>query len=130
MGRAGSGVSFLFSTVAVSGVAVIARGVPFTRRNRFVLTAGLTIGYGATLVPTYFNNVFTYDSDSTSLRGFLDAIKIIMSTEFVVTAFMTMFLNQILQEEIEDEVSEIDAQEEGSLVGQESNKESERAKEA
>ncbi|MBE3049019.1 hypothetical protein IMZ48_42275 [Candidatus Bathyarchaeota archaeon] len=126
----GGMTSFLFSAVAVSGVAVIARGVPFTRRNRFVLTAGLTIGYGATLVPTYFNNVFTYDGDNTSLRGFLDAIEIIMSTGFVVTAFMTMFLNQILQDEVEDDASEIDAQEEGSLGRKESNKESDRSKEA
>lgn len=46
----GGMTTFLFSSVAVSGIRIIST-VPFTRRNRFVLTAGLAIGYGATLVP-------------------------------------------------------------------------------
>lgn len=47
----GGMTTFLFSAVAVSGVRIIST-VPFTRRTRFVLTAGFAIGYGATLVPT------------------------------------------------------------------------------
>lgn len=119
----GGMTTFLFTAVAVSGVAVITRGVPFTRRNRFVLTAGLTIGYGATLVPTYFDRVFTYDGDNTSLRGFLDAIEIVMGTGFVVTAFMCMFLNFVLPEDGEESES-IDARE-GSIQRQKSTEESE-----
>lgn len=42
----GGMTTFLFCSVAVSGIAIITRGVPFTRRNRFILTAGLAIGYG------------------------------------------------------------------------------------
>ena len=114
----GGMTTFLFTAVAVSGISVITRGVPFTRRNRFVLTAGLTIGYGATLVPTYFDHVFTYQGDNTSLRGFLDAIQIVMESGFVVTAFMSMILNLLLPEEIEDdEVRSIETQE-GSIEQQ------------
>lgn len=98
----GGMTTFLFCSVAVSGMAVIARSVPFTRRNRFILTAGLTIGYGATLVPSYFNNVFTYDGPNTSLRGFMDAIEIVMQSGFVVTAFICMILNLTIPEEPED----------------------------
>jgi uric acid-xanthine permease len=47
----GGMTTFLFSAVAVSGVRIIST-VPFTRRNRFILTAGLAVGLGATLVPT------------------------------------------------------------------------------
>lgn len=47
----GGMTTFLFSAVAVSGIRIIST-VPFTRRNRFILTAGLSLGYGATLVPT------------------------------------------------------------------------------
>lgn len=46
----GGMTTFLFSAVAVSGIRIIST-TPFTRRNRFILTAGLAIGYGATLVP-------------------------------------------------------------------------------
>ena len=81
----GGMTTFLFSSVAVSGMAIIARQ-PFTRRNRFILTASLAVGYGATLVPTWFAHVFTYHGDNTALQGFLSAIELIMETGFAVTA--------------------------------------------
>jgi hypothetical protein len=88
--------------VAVSGIAIITKGVPFNRRNRFVLTAGLAIGYGATLVSDYFSSVFTYSGDNHALQGFLDAIVLIMETGFAVTAVICMILNLTLPEEIEE----------------------------
>ncbi|KAK1997604.1 uracil-xanthine permease [Colletotrichum falcatum] len=98
----GGMTSFLFTAVAVSGMAIVTKGVPFNRRNRFILTAGLTLGYGATLVPTYFDHVFTYAGDNRGLRGFLDAIALVMETGFAITAFVCMALNLVLEEEIED----------------------------
>jgi xanthine/uracil permease len=47
----GGMTTFLFCAVAVSGMAIINR-IPFNRRTRFILTASLSVGYGATLVPT------------------------------------------------------------------------------
>lgn len=90
------------SLVAVSGIAIITKGVTFNRRNRFILTAGLAIGYGATLVSNYFSSVFTYSGNNHALTGFLDAIVLIMETGFAVTAIVTMILNLTLPEEIED----------------------------
>jgi uracil-xanthine permease len=49
----GGMTTFLFSAVAVSGIRIIST-MPFTRRNRFILTASLALGYGATLVPNWF----------------------------------------------------------------------------
>lgn len=98
----GGMTTFLFTSVAVSGIAIITKGVPFTRRNRFILTAGLAIGYGATLVPSYFARVFTYSGDNKGLRGFLDAIELIMETGFAVTAVICMILNLTLPDEIEE----------------------------
>ncbi|KAI1810803.1 Xanthine/uracil permease [Poronia punctata] len=98
----GGMTTFLFCSVAVSGIAIMARGVPFTRRNRFILTAGLALGYGATLVPTYFSQVFTYDGDNKSLRGFLDAIELVVETGYAITALITLVLNLVLPEEIEE----------------------------
>lgn len=46
----GGMTTFLFASVAVSGIRIIST-VPFTRRNRFILTMSLAVGYGATLVP-------------------------------------------------------------------------------
>lgn len=98
----GGMTTFLFTSVAVSGIAIIARGVPFNRRNRFILTAGLAIGYGATLVPTYFSSVFTYAGPNRALQGFLDAIELVMETGFAVTALVTVILNLALPAEMED----------------------------
>lgn len=42
--------TFLFGAVAVSGIRIIST-VPFTRRTRFVLTASMSVGFGAILVP-------------------------------------------------------------------------------
>lgn len=98
----GGMTTFLFTSVAVSGISIIVRGVPFTRRNRFILTAGLAIGYGATLVPTYFSSVFTYAGPDRALQGFLDAIELVMETGFAVTALVTVILNLVLPEELED----------------------------
>ncbi|KAK3942086.1 uric acid-xanthine permease [Diplogelasinospora grovesii] len=104
----GGMTTFLFCAVAVSGIAIIARGVPFNRRNRFILTAALALGYGATLVPTYFSRVFKYSGDNKGLQGFLDAIVLIMETGFAVTAIMSMALNLTLPVEIEDVVTDTD----------------------
>jgi len=98
----GGMTTFLFAAVAVSGIRIIST-MPFSRRNRFVLTASVAIGYGATLVPTWFDYVFTYAGDNRSLMGFFNAIELIMETGFAVTAFMAVILNLIIPEENEDE---------------------------
>ncbi|KAK4242838.1 permease family-domain-containing protein [Achaetomium macrosporum] len=103
----GGMTTFLFTAVAVSGMAIIARGVPFNRRNRFILTAGLALGYGATLVPNYFDHVFTYAGENKALQGFLDAISLVMETGFAVTAVVTVALNLTLPVELEDLVDAV-----------------------
>ena len=98
----GGMTTFLFSAVAVSGVRIIST-TPFTRRNRFILTAAMSVGFGATLVPTWFSFVFTYKGDNHALQGFYNAIELVMETGFAITAFLALILNLILPEEIEDE---------------------------
>ncbi|KAK0749801.1 permease family-domain-containing protein [Schizothecium vesticola] len=100
----GGMTTFLFCAVAVSGISIICRGVPFNRRNRFILTAALALGYGATLVPRYFDTVFTYKGDNKGLRGFMDAIVLIMETGFAITAAVAMILNLTLDLEVDDVV--------------------------
>jgi uracil-xanthine permease len=105
----GGMTTFLFCAVAVSGMAIISRPADaFSRRSRFILTAGLSLGYGATLVPTYFDNIFSYSGDNKSLQGFLDAITLIMETGFAVTAFVCCILNLILPLEMEEDIDASD----------------------
>jgi xanthine/uracil permease len=97
----GGMTTFLFCSVAVSGIAIIHR-IPFTRRTRFILTASLSLGYGATLVPTWFSYVFTYSGNNHALSGFLDAIVLVLETGFAITALVSMILNLSLPAEIDD----------------------------
>jgi xanthine/uracil permease len=115
----GGMTTFLFSAVAVSGIRIIST-IQFTRRNRFILTAGMTVGLGATLVPEYvslslllfsillkrcswFSYVFTYSGPNHALLGFYNAIVLVLETGFAVVAFINLVLNLVLPEEIEDE---------------------------
>jgi uracil-xanthine permease len=98
----GGMTTFLFSAVTVSGIRIIST-MPFTRRNRFILTAGFTLGFGATMVPTWFSFVFTYAGPNRALAGFYNAILLIVETGFAVVAFVTLVLNLVLPEEVEDE---------------------------
>lgn len=98
----GGMTTFLFGAVAVSGIAIMVRGVPFDRRSRFILTTGLSLGFGATLVPNYFERVFTYSGDNHALEGFLKALVLIMETGFAVTAAVCMLLNLVLAAETDE----------------------------
>jgi uracil-xanthine permease len=114
----GGMTTFLFSSVTVSGIKIIA-GIPFTRRNRFILTAAVSLGFGATLVPDWFSYVFTYDGDNKAKKGFLDAIVLVMETGFAVTALIAIVLNLLLSEEDELEETESLAGEERDVAQQE-----------
>lgn len=101
----GGVTSFLFTSVAVSGIKVIST-TEFTRRDRFVLTAAILPGLGATLVSDWFDYVFTYKGGNKSLQGFFDAIVLVMETGFAVTGFIGVILNLALPQ-IQDDVEEI-----------------------
>lgn len=48
----GGMTTFLFGSVAASGIRIIA-SVRFTRRNRFIITAAMSVGFGAILEPRF-----------------------------------------------------------------------------
>ncbi|ODV78220.1 uric acid-xanthine permease [Suhomyces tanzawaensis NRRL Y-17324] len=101
----GGMTSFLYCSVAVSGVKIIST-TEFTRRDRFVLTASLLPGFGAVLVSNWFDHVFTYTGDNRSLSGFMDAIVLVMETGYAVSGFIGLILNLTLPQ-IKDEIEEI-----------------------
>ncbi|KAK9237297.1 permease family-domain-containing protein [Lipomyces kononenkoae] len=109
----GGMTTFLFCSVAVSGMRIVST-VPFTRRNRFILTAALSVGFGAILVPNWFSFFFTYSGSNQALTGFLNAISLVMETGFALTGLVALFLNLFISEEHpesgeEAEAVEIDA---------------------
>lgn len=115
----GGMTTFLFSAVAISGIRIIST-ISFTRRNRFILTAAMSLGFGATLVPDWFRYVFTYSGDNRAKQGFFDAIVLVMDTGFAVTAFLAILLNLLLHEEIETDIPTVPAnQRAGELTDQE-----------
>lgn len=101
----GGMTSFLFTSVAVSGVKIIAT-TEFTRRDRFLLTASLLPGMGAILVPNWFDGVFTYKGSNSGLQSFFDAIVLVMETSFAVTGLVGVILNLLLPQ-VEDDIEEI-----------------------
>lgn len=101
----GGMTTFLFTSVAVSGMKIICSS-EFTRRDRFLLTASLLPGFGATLVPDWFSYVFTYLGLNKSLQGFLDAIVLVMETGFALTGVIGVILNLLLPQ-VPDEVEEL-----------------------
>lgn len=105
----GGMTTFLFSSVAVSGIRIIT-SVPFTRRNRFILTASFAVGMAATLVPDWFSYVFTYSGDNHGLTGLLDAIDLVMENGFAITALIGLVLNLILPENPDEEMAIVNAQ--------------------
>ncbi|OJJ55529.1 hypothetical protein ASPSYDRAFT_60474 [Aspergillus sydowii CBS 593.65] len=100
----GGMTTFLFSSVAISGVRIIST-IPFTRRNRFILTASFAIGMAATLVPEWFKYFFTYSGDNHALQGLLDAVVLVMTNGFAVTAVLGLILNICLPEDPAEEAA-------------------------
>ncbi|KAF9895057.1 hypothetical protein FE257_004685 [Aspergillus nanangensis] len=100
----GGMTTFLFASVAISGVRIIST-CPFTRRNRFILTAAFALGMAATLVPEWFAYVFTYEGDNTGLNGLIQAIELVMTSGFAVTALTGLVLNLLLPEDPEEEAA-------------------------
>lgn len=92
---------FLFTSVLVSGLKIIS-SIPFTRRDRFVLTAALLPGIGCVMIPNWFDNVFTYSGNNRALQGFLNAITLVMESSYCLAGFVATILNLVLPQEFDD----------------------------
>lgn len=87
--------TFLFASVAVSGIRLLALN-EWTRRTRFILTASMSLGFGALLVPTYASYMFTYNGSKKGLRGFYDAIVIVIESPYCISALVSSFLHLVM----------------------------------
>ncbi|KAL4784081.1 permease family-domain-containing protein [Aspergillus varians] len=114
----GGMTTFLFSSVAISGVRIMC-SLDWSRRNRFILTASFAIGMAATLVPEWFSYVFTYKGDNHALEGLLQAVELVMANGFAVTGFLGLLLNLILPDDVENEGSAVLVMDDVPRVGEE-----------
>lgn len=105
--------TFLFASVAVSGVRVLAY-TRFGRRERFILASALCFGIGNLLAPEIFTHLFDAvkaAQTNRGLKGFLDSITIVLSTPFLSSGIVAVVLNLVLPRD-ERELGEMEEDEE------------------
>lgn len=98
----GGMTTFLFANVAVSGIRILGR-LPWSRRDRFIIAAALSVGLGVSLVPNWFSYVFTYEGTNVTARAFIDAVEITVGTGYCIGAIIAIALNLLLPFEVEDD---------------------------
>lgn len=86
---------FLYSTIVVAGIKVLSF-VDFTRRNRFILTAALGIGFMDIVSPSWFAKVLAYQGSNVRLQGFEQGINLMVETPFIISAVVGVVLNLVL----------------------------------
>ncbi|KAG0248549.1 hypothetical protein BG011_010164 [Mortierella polycephala] len=105
----GGMTTFLFANVASSGMRILAF-LKWTRRDRFIVSAAISLGLGVSLIPNALTHFLTYSGSSSVLMGLVDSVNIILSTGFCIGAIIAIILNQLLPEErpeaLEEEVAE------------------------
>lgn len=107
--------SFLFANVFVSGLRILS-GLPWTRRDRFILAVSFVFGLGVIVVPKAFSS-FIPEATNDAVKGLRQGVVIILSTGYSIGALISVLLNFLIPQE-EDALSadEIAAEEEEELV--------------
>ncbi|KAF2108578.1 purine permease [Lophiotrema nucula] len=86
---------FLYSTIAVAGIRVLAL-IAWTRRDRFILSVALGIGFMDICQPDWFASILDYSGSNQNLVGFEQGINLAVETPFVIAAIVGVFLNAVL----------------------------------
>lgn len=86
---------FLYSTIAVAGIRVLAL-IAWTRRDRFILTVALGISFMDICQPDWFAQILHYSGPNANLAGLEQGINLAVETPFVIAAIVGVFLNLIL----------------------------------
>ncbi|KAJ1304187.1 hypothetical protein OPQ81_008587 [Rhizoctonia solani] len=96
----GGVTTFLFASVMVSGIRVLAT-IKWQRRDRFILAAALSFGLGDLLVPEWYTHLFDGVEANSGLQGLFDSITIVLSTPFLIAGVVAVILNLIIPPEQE-----------------------------
>ncbi|PWN32655.1 putative purine permease [Meira miltonrushii] len=90
--------TFLFGSVAVSGIRVMAYA-KWDRRARFIATCGMSLGLASLCVPTWFDYFFTYSGNNQGLKGLIQAVVLVVEEPYLIAAIVGISLNAVLPEE-------------------------------
>jgi xanthine/uracil permease len=85
---------FLYGTIVVAGIRILGM-VQFNRRNRFILTIALGIGFIDIVTPTWFRQILDYSGPNVHLQGFEQGINLVVETPFIIAAVVGVFLNLV-----------------------------------
>jgi xanthine/uracil permease len=85
---------FLYSTIVVAGIRILGM-VQFNRRNRFIMTIALGIGFIDIVTPTWFHQILDYSGPNVQLQGFEQGINLVVETPFIIAAVVGVFLNLV-----------------------------------
>lgn len=89
---------FLYATITVAGLRVLAM-LEWTRRERFILTASLGIGFMDIVQPDWFDLVLDYTGSNSRLVGFEEGLNLVVQTPFIICAVVAVIMNLILPKE-------------------------------
>ncbi|KAG0055569.1 hypothetical protein BGZ83_008180 [Gryganskiella cystojenkinii] len=91
----GGMTTFLFASVVVSGIRILSF-LPWTRRERFIVAASMSLGLGTALVPGVLTHMITYNGNSAFLTSLITSVNIILDTGFALGAIVSCVLNALL----------------------------------
>ncbi|KAG0291121.1 hypothetical protein BGZ98_003138 [Dissophora globulifera] len=91
----GGMTTFLFASVVVSGIRILSF-LPWTRRERFIVAASLSLGLGTSLVPGVLTHIITYTGSSEFLSSVITSVNIVLDTGFALGAIISCILNGLL----------------------------------
>jgi NCS2 family nucleobase:cation symporter-2 len=123
----GGFTTFLFGSVAISGIRVMAYA-HWDRRARFIATCGMSLGLASLCVPNWFNYFFTYSGGNNGLKGLIQAIVLIVEEPYLIASLVGIALNAVLPHE-EKQVTPASLEEASSSTGHEDRKEAPAADE-
>ena len=86
---------FLYSTIVVAGIKVLSL-IEFTRRNRFILTTALGIGFIDIVSSRWFSKILDYSGSNVRLQGFEEGINLMVETPFIIAAVVGVIMNLVL----------------------------------
>ncbi|KAF9357955.1 hypothetical protein BGX26_002747 [Mortierella sp. AD094] len=91
----GGMTTFLFASVVVSGIRILSF-LPWTRRERFIVAASLSLGLGTALVPGVLTHMINYQGNSSAVQSLVSSVNIILDTGFALGAIVSCLLNGLL----------------------------------
>lgn len=95
----GGVTTFLFASVVAAGVKILSY-MKWTRKDRFILAAAGSIGFGNLMQPTWATFLFAdVQTTNAGLQGLFNSIVIVLSTPYLIGGLIATILNLIIPDD-------------------------------